>query len=115
MKYKEAVLIGGPWDGRRNWIMAGVPEVRIPTYDPSAHLMLRPLMPGEQVVYKPHTYRLVPALSNAQYSVYLHSDTAEPDAVQVLVQGYRKDRNPSPIRLTDVYEVVQSPSGPQSA
>ena len=115
MKYKEAMMIGGPWDGRRSFIMAEVPEVHVPTFDPDAHHLLRPLEPHEQVVYKPHVYRLKPELSSAQCSVYVHADLADSVIADVLVQGYRRERRPFTFRLSDVYEIVQRPSGPQPA
>lgn len=115
MRYKAAVLVGGPWDGRSDWILAGVPELLVPTFDPEAVRSIGPSDPGERVVYVPHRYRLIPMLSSEAGCVYVHSDIADDDVLQVLVQGYRKERKPTSIRLSDIYQTVQIRSGPQSA
>lgn len=112
MKYKEAVLIGGPWDGQRPQVLEGVREVLVPHYDRSTINCLRPSTPSEPVVYTPHRYRLNPLLSNDRCSAYVHSEISDEVVLQVLVAGYHVERTPTKIGMSVGYSVVQSPSGP---
>ncbi len=87
MDYENVLLIGGPKDGERISVLAGVPSLRV------GHIPMRAVIsaaappdqaaPYQEVIYRRHNMQTSHGLKTAVY-VY-----GEIDALAALINGYR--------------------------